>query len=222
MIGNGNFEGAIKKQVTDFTIDCILSKDDQANDRRPTALPQQPMTLNKVLNNNPWIPISPLAHFFTPSAAAIQKKFPLSTNFFGYCPTPIGTNFIQNLIKATEHNNHFYALSSSTTTTTSINLIQKSNYANYPPSPSLEEHINLNNKALPAKTNFVYENLSSDTQILIDKDEQQQRHHLATNSNSPSLSVTSGDGENKCTTCLKFFETNDLLEVSEKIKIKKN
>lgn len=188
MIGNGNFEGA-KKQITDFTIDCILSKDNQAIDRRTSSL-QQPMTLNKVLNNNPWIPISPLAHFFTPSA--LQKKFSLP-NLFSNCPPPIGSNFIQNLIKATEQS-HFYALSSSVS---SLNL-QKSNYTY-----SLEDrHL----KALQLKSNSVYEKLSCDTQILINDEVE----HLKSNSPTSVLS----DGENKCTTCFKIFESNELLEVS--------
>lgn len=195
MIGNGNFEGAIKKQITDFTIDCILSKDDQ--DRRTSQL-HQPITLNKVLNNNPWIPINPLAHFFTPSA--IQKKFPLP-NLFSYCPSPIGSNFIQNLIKATEHNN-FYALSSSassSSSSSSLNLIHKSNYACL-----LDDK---NAKApLPLKSRSVYEKLSCDTQILINDEVEQ----LASNSPSSVLS----DGDNKCTTCFKIFESIELLEVS--------
>lgn len=190
MIGNGNFEGAIKKQITDFTIDCILSKDDQANDRRASPL-HQPITLNKVLNNNPWIPISPLAHFFTPSA--IQKKFPLP-NLFSYCPTPIGSNFIQNLIKASEHN-HFYALSSSAS---SLNLIHKSNYTF-----SLEDK----NVKAPLPVKPVYEKkLSCDTQILINDEVEQHT------SNSPSSELS--DGENKCITCFKIFESSELLDVS--------
>lgn len=197
MIGNGNFDGVMKqKQVTDFTIDCILSKVDQASDKRTS-----PMTLNKVLNNNPWIPISPLAHFFNPST--VQKKFPLP-NFFNYCPTPISSNFIENLIKVTEHN-HFYALSPPTSTTppspSSLNLITKSNYVY-----SLEDK---HSKTLPSsKSHSVYEKSSCDTQILIN-DETEQNLFAR---NSPS---SMSEGENKCITCSKTFENNELLEVSD-------
>lgn len=190
MIGNGNFEGVIKKQVTDFTIDCILSKD-EANEKRSSASLNQPVTLNKVLNNNPWIPISPLAHFFTPSA--IHKKFPLP-NLLTYYPSP---NFLQNLIKASVEQNHLYSSNAS------LNLIQKSNLSYH---PSDEGHFN---KSLsPLKSNSVHEKLSCDTQIV----EIEQQNHLT--SNSPASSTLS-DVENKCPTCFKFFETNELLEVSE-------
>lgn len=93
-------------KITDFTIDCILSKNEK---RENSSIPiNHPVALNKVLNNNPWIPISPLAHFFNPSS--LTKKFPLPNLF---CPNPT-TEIIENLRRATENHaqslhNHFYA-----------------------------------------------------------------------------------------------------------------
>lgn len=200
MIGNGNLEGAIKKQVTDFTIDCILSKDDQSIDKRASHI-QQPLALNKVLNNNPWIPISPLAHFFNPSA--LHKKFPLP-NIFTYCPAPIGAqNLIQNLIKATEQN-HLYALSSSPPS--SLNLIAHKNN-NHLSTFSIDEE-----KKFKSLNSHVYEKISCDTRISNNDEEEQHNQFIAS---SPSSSSIQDEGGLKCTTCSKFFESSESLDVSE-------
>jgi hypothetical protein len=205
MIGNGNLEGAIKKQVTDFTIDCILSKDDQSSDKRASAIPQ-PLALNKVLNNNPWIPISPLAHFFNPSA--LQKKFPLP-NLFTYCPAPIGSNLIQNLIKATEQNHHHHLYALSPSPPSSLNLIAHKN--NHLSTFSLDEEKKI--KSLKA---HVYEKISCDT---LDEDEQHNQFIASSPSSSTSIH---DEGGLKCTTCSKFFESSESLDVSEKdFKVKK-
>lgn len=191
MVGSGE-----RQKMTDFTIDCILSKSDR-NEKRALPL-NQPVTLNKVLNNNPWIPISPLAHFFNPSS--LHKKFPLP-NLFCHSTTPIGTtNIIENLIRVTENHtqnvhNHFYA------------------------SPHV---LTLEGSPFPPKS-FVYEKIFCDTH-----DESLRHNSNYKNSHndvvacSPPLSVSSGSCiENKCITCSKSFESSELLDVSLK-EIKRN
>lgn len=180
MVGSGE-----RQKMTDFTIDCILSKSDRTERR---ALPlNQPMTLNKVLNNNPWIPISPLAHFFNPSS--LHKKFPLP-NLFCHTATPISTNLIENLIRVTENHtqtvhNHFYAS---------------------PHVLSFES----SHSPLPPKS-IVYEKIFCDTQ---DESFRHNSHNdLIKNPSTPPMS-SSGGLENKCVTCSKSFDNSELLDVS--------
>jgi hypothetical protein len=189
MVGSGE-----RQKMTDFTIDCILSKSDRTERR---ALPlNQPMTLNKVLNNNPWIPISPLAHFFNPSS--LHKKFSLP-NLFCHSTTPIGTNIIENLIRVTENHtqtvhNHFYA-------SPHVLAFEGS------PSP------------LPPKS-IVYEKIFCDTSH--DESLRHNSHNDLVDKSpcTPPLSLNGGAIENKCVSCSKSFENSELLDVSY-LKIKK-
>lgn len=200
MMGNGNFDGSIKKQVTNFTIDCILSKTSEVSEVRERTLHQQPVTLNKVLNNNPWIPNSPLAHFFTPSA--VQKKVPLSPEVFSYYPSSTGSNFITNFIGVNQHN-HFYTLSSS-----SSFLSDNHKNPSHIYTKDSEKFATFSN----SKFNSVYEKSICDTQIIINEDIKQQ--HNNHNNKSSSTIVNGYDGEHKCAICFKTFETSELLEVN--------
>lgn len=185
MVGSGG--DLSRPKVTDFTIDCILSKSDR-NERRALPL-SQPMTLNKVLNNNPWIPISH-SYFFNPSS--LHKKFPLPNLF---CPstTPVGTNIIENLIRVTENHtqsvhNHFFAS---------------------PHVLALE-----GGHSLPPKS-LVYEKIFCDTH---DESLRHNSHNDRLVDKSPCCSPPPIDGgasiENKCMTCSKSFDNSELLEVS--------
>lgn len=180
MVGSGGDLSRPKTQMTDFTIDCILSKSERTENRASN----QPITLNKVLNNNPWIPISPIAHFFNPSS--IHKKFPLPNLF---CPTSatIENNIIENLIKATENRhtqivqNHFYA-------SPHVFTLESSH-------------------TLPPKS-IVYE------KIFCDNHNQNSHNDDVDESSCVPLSIFDEVIENKCKICSKLFDHSDLLDVS--------
>lgn len=110
-----------RKPPTDFTIDCILSK----NDREGSDLPRLPTShpLNKVLDNNPWISKYPLALTFNPSYHRKLNLPPspitpvLQPNFFNISTI----NYTENILNVTQNftavHNHFYPASTTSEST---------------------------------------------------------------------------------------------------------
>ena len=237
MIGNGN---SVKKTTTNFTIECILSKEDRkengdlsrTNSNNHNHMHHQshhPLTLNKVLDN-PWIPKTPLALSFNPSSYHRKLNFsniPLPPTY-EYLPStpplaltpPIlqsGSNYIQNLVKTTQHHtsvhNHFYSVASNEASATSQQhqLQQIKNYS-------------IINNTHPA----ILSSPSSPSSLSLEKDLKLSKMNVYDCNKLCDTQLLSEDlkkvvdnknsllsiNEIKCSICSKFFDNSELMDVS--------
>lgn len=183
-------ENSARKPPTNFTIDCILSKNDHQNGDLPKS-PTINYPMNKVLDN-PWISKCPLALTFKPSSLQRKLSFPSTTaqslNGNGIYNPP---NYSESFLKVTQHftsvHNHFYPASSSITSESSENL-----------------------KLLPKSS--VYENKTCDSELLRNNlsstlsDKYKIKNETTSNPTTPNANV-------KCSVCSKTFENSELLDV---------
>lgn len=235
MFGNGN---CAKKPTTNFTIECILSKDDRKengdNNFQIThnhSQQQQPLALNKVLDN-PWIPRTPLALSFNPSSYHRKINFsniPMPPTTYEYLPStpplavtpPILTavannnNFIQNLVKTTQHHtsahNHFYSIPTNDMSVTSHHqqLIKMKHFSNTTilSSSSSTSSLSSLEKDLKLSKMNVYDcNKLCDTQLLSLDDSKK-----VIDNKSSLLPISN---EIKCSICSKHFDNSELMDVS--------
>lgn len=227
MFGTGN---SVKKPTTNFTIECILSKEDRKENgdlSRTTTnhhmhhQSHHPLTLNKVLDN-PWISKTPLALSFNPSSYHRKLNFsniPLPPTY-EYLPTtpplaltpPIlqsGSNYIQNLVKTTQHHtsvhNHFYSVPSNDISAVTLPQQHIKNYSTHPAilSPS-SPSLSLEKDLKLSKLNVYDCNKLCDTQLL------SEDLKKVVDNKSSLLSIN----EFKCSICSKFFENCELMDVS--------
>lgn len=188
-------ENICKKPPTNFSIDCILSKDENQNVDYPRSPVNHP--LNKVLDNNPWISKFPLALTFKPTTHR-KLNFPLPPNnptpstFFNF-QSPSGTsNYPENVVKVTQHftsvHNHFYSHS---------------------PSTSSESTSNSDDFKSPKFENLKDDKSSSDND------------NLSLNLSAKAVLSTSPNFSHKCSVCSKSFESCELLDVGRKLRVQK-
>lgn len=232
MFGTGN---SVKKPTTNFTIECILSKEDRkengdlsrttTNHNHMHHQSHHPLTLNKVLDN-PWIPKTPLALSFNPSS--YHRKLSLSniplTPTYEYLPStpplaltpPIlhsGSNYIQNLVKTTQHHtsvhNHFYSVPSNdiSAVTSQQQQLQPhiKNYSTHPPILSPSSPSLSLEKDIKLSKLNVY-----DCNKLCDTQLLSEDLKKVVDNKSSLLSIN----EFKCSICSKFFENYELMDVS--------
>lgn len=182
-------ENSARKPPTDFTIDCILSKNDNQNcDQQKSPTINHPM--NKVLDN-PWISKCPLALTFNPSTHRKvinpSTSSPAIPNIFDFYSPPHTTNFAENLVKVTQHftsvHNHFYPATASTSSDI----------------PSNSDDM----KSLPKLA--VYDNKSCDSLSSIET--------FSVKHENVSSPTTPNSVQHKCSICAKTFENSDILNV---------
>ncbi|CRL01483.1 CLUMA_CG014387, isoform A [Clunio marinus] len=191
-------ENSSRKPPTNFTIDCILSKNEaQLGDQQRSPTTIHPM--NKVLDN-PWISKFPLELTFKP----LPRKLHLP-------PSPTATNFTPNylnlynplinsndILRVTQHftsvHNHFY--SSTTTTSTSDN-------ETIPDSINLSPKFNVYDKC---------DNENSSNELSLNLSDK-----CIVKQEFPS---TVPIAIFKCSICSKNFISNELLDVHEKCHLK--
>jgi hypothetical protein len=178
-----------RKPPTDFTIDCILSKNDSASGDLPRSPTNHPM--NKVLDN-PWISKCPLALTFKPSNNRKINIPPspitpiLQPHFFNIFNPPTTINFTENVKQNfTTVHNHFYRSSSASEST--------SNSDDF--------------KLLPK-----FDSLSSEEKSSSDSDTpsdslSSSEHHAV------DLVMLSPKTTFKCSVCSKSFDNCELLDV---------
>jgi len=233
MFGTGN---SVKKPTTNFTIECILSKDDRGdlsrtNNHHIHHQSHQPLTLNKVLDN-PWIPKTPLALSFNPSSYHRKLNFshiplPPTYEYLPSTPPPLaitppilhsGSNYIQNLVKTTQHHtsvlNHFYSVASNEISVSSQQQQQHQlhHIKNY----------SIINNTHPAILSSPSPSLSLEKELKLSKmnvydcnklcDTQLLSEDLnkVVDNKSSLLSIN----EIKCSICSKFFDNSELMDVS--------
>lgn len=181
-------ENSARKPPTDFTIDCILSKNDNQNcEQQKSPTINHPM--NRVLDN-PWISKCPLALTFNPSTHRKvinpSAPSPVTPNIFNFFNPPHTTNFAENLVKVTQHftsvHNHFYPATASTSSDT----------------PANSDDI----KSLPKLP--VYDNTSCDSLSL--NETFSVKHEISSPTTPNSI-------QHKCSICAKTFESSDILNV---------
>jgi hypothetical protein len=182
-----------KRLPTNFTIDCILSKnkDEEEKSRNQNQSILHP--LNKVLESNPWIPNCSLVLPFNPSSHQRKINFsPSTSNYFNYPP-----NYV-NHQPFTSAFNYFYP------TATSVDI----------PNPNLLNNLN----HLQPKYS-VYDD-SSDN---LNRNDSLSLNLIVNNNNNEEINATKNDFESsssssivyKCAICLKIFENCEMLKVSE-------
>lgn len=181
-------ENSARKPPTDFTIDCILAKQDKNVEFQRSPSINHPM--NKVLDN-PWISKCPLALRFNPSSHR-KISLPITTpNLFTFYNPPIIPNFNDSVVNVTQHfssvHNHFYptAASSDTASSEDIKLLPKFN---------------------------VYENKSCDNENIRNSLSLSPNFEVKQEIPSPS----SPNFNFKCSICSKSFENCEILDVSSK------
>lgn len=227
MFDNGS-AGAAKKPTTNFTIECILSKD--SIPKEPTNSQQHLLMLNKVLDN-PWIPKTPLALSFNPSCYHRKVNFsgiPFTPTYdylttIPTTPLPTTTSdFIQNLVKTTQNHtsihNHFYSIpkNNNSLSVRSSQLMHMKNVPTVNASDTAIE-ISTSNSSYSSlavgkiqnisKINVYESNKLCDNQLL-----SEDAQNVVDNTRSSLVPCN----ENKCSVCFKVFENSDSMDVSLK------